>query len=354
MFISGSHLRGEAMSASNEIPKRNLGKTGLRVSVLGYGSAPIGDIYEVLDDKTAISAVERASELGVSLFDTAPLYGQGSAEHRVGTALRRNPPRDLVLSSKIGRLLKPAPQGRKKTTRFVGGLEFDVEHDYGYDGVMRSFEHSLLRLGLPKLDILLIHDADPWAHGPEEGPKRYKEAMDGGYRALDELRSNGVIKAIGFGTNDPAYAAKFLRDGDFDCFLMAGRYSLLEQPALAEVLPLATEKNVGVMLGGVFNSGVLATGPVDDARYNYLPAPPEVLDKVRRIQQITTAHRVPLATAALHFCLGHNQVSSLVLGAVTPEEVAANVAAIKTEVPTDLWTELKAEGLLDAAAPVPT
>jgi len=341
------------MSTSNMIPKRNLGRTGLQVSALGYGSAPIGDIYEVLDDQTAIESVEKAIELGVSLFDTAPLYGQGSAEHRIGTALRRNPPNDLVLSSKIGRLLKPAPQGRKKTSRFVGGLEFDVVHDYGYDGVMRSIEHSLLRLGLPKLDILLIHDADPWAHGPEEGPKRYKEAMDGGYKALDELRSNGIIKAIGFGTNDPTYAAKFLRDGDFDCFLMAGRYSLLEQPALAEVLPLATKKNVGVMLGGVFNSGILATGPIDDARYNYLPAPADVIEKVRRIQQVSSAHDVPLATAALHFCLGHSQVSSLVLGAVKPQEVATNVKAITTKVPTDLWAELKSEGLLDKEAPVP-
>lgn len=342
------------MPAHPTIPKRALGRTGLEVTALGYGSAPIGDIYEVLDDATAIASVEQAAELGVTLFDSAPLYGQGSAEHRVGTALRRNPPNDLVLSSKIGRLLKPAPNGRTKTSRFVGGLAFDVIHDYGYDAVMTSLEHSLLRLGLPKLDILLIHDADPWAHGPEEGPKRYKEAMDGGYRALDELRKSGVIKAIGFGTNDPTYAAKFLRDGDFDCFLMAGRYSLLEQPALAEVLPLATEKNVGIMLGGVFNSGILATGPIDGARYNYLPAPPDILDKVRRIEQVCSSHGVPLATAAMQFCLGHSQVSSLVLGAVTPEEVTANVEAMTTKIPSDLWKELKTEGLLDATAPVPT
>ncbi len=342
------------MAVAETLPRRKLGRTGLTVSALGYGSAPIGDIYEVLDDKTAIASVEAAIDAGVTLFDTAPLYGQGSAEHRVGTALRRNLPPELVLSSKIGRLLKPAPSGRTKTSRFVGGLEFDVEHNYGYDGVMRSLEHSLLRLGLPKLDILLIHDADPWAHGPENGPKRYKEAMDGGYKALDELRSSGMIKAIGFGTNDPTYAAKFLRDGDFDCFLMAGRYSLLEQPALAEVLPLAVEKNVGVMLGGVFNSGILATGPIDGARYNYLPAPQDILDKVRRIERVVTSYDISLATAAMHFCLGHSQISSLVLGAVTPQEVKANAGAIATQVPADLWQELKSEKLLDEAAPVPT
>jgi D-threo-aldose 1-dehydrogenase len=226
-------------------------------------------------------------------------------------------------------------------------------HDYSYDGAMRSLEHSLLRLGLPSLDLLLIHDADPYGHGPIEGPKRYREAMDGAYKAMDRMRSEGVLKGIGFGTNSPEYAAKFLREGDFDCFLMAGRYSLLEQPGLAEVLPLATEQNVGVMLGGVFNSGILATGPIEDARYNYTPAPEDVLDKVRRIVRVCDSHGVPLATAALHFCLGHPQVSSLVLGAVRPEEVRANVAAMKAVVPVGLWSDLKSEGLLDPAAPTP-
>ncbi len=335
------------------IAKRTLGRTGLMVSCLGFGSAPIGDIYEVLDDTTAIATAEMAAACGITLFDTAPLYGQGSAEHRVGTALRRTRPDNLVLSTKIGRLLHPAPTGRTRTTRFVGGLEFDVIHDYGYDGAMRSYEASLQRLGLPRIDILLIHDADPWAHGPEDGPKRYREAMEGAYKALDKLRAEGAVKAIGFGTNDPEYAARFLRDGDFDCFLMAGRYSLLEQPALAEVLPLAAEKNAGVLLGGVFNSGILATGPTTSATYNYTPAPPDVLDKVARIAAVCSSHGTELATAALHFCLGHPQVSSLVLGAVKPEEVTRNVAAIAADVPAALWSDLKNEGLLDPAAPVP-
>ena len=333
--------------------KRKLGKTNIEVSILGFGSAPLGDIYEYLDDEMAVTAVETAAQLGVTFFDTAPLYGQGIAEHRVGTGLRRAKLKEYILSTKIGRILKPAPHGRTKTSRFIGGLEFDIVHDYSYDGVMQSFDNSLMRLGLPKIDILLIHDADPWAHGPEEGPKKYQEAMTGAYRALDQLRSDGTIKAIGFGTNDPIYAAKFLRDGDFDCFLLAGRYSLLEQPALNEVLPLAISKNVGVILGGVFNSGVLATGAVNRSKYNYAPASENILEKARKIEAVCQSYSVPLSAAAMLFCLGHPQVSSLALGAVSPDEVASNISAIKTTIPNSLWSDLKTEGLLDASAPTP-
>ncbi len=341
------------MAGQTQLAKRKLGRTGLEVTALGFGSAPLGDIYEVLDDATAIATVEAAAAAGITLFDTAPLYGQGIAEHRIGTALRRRPAGSTVISTKVGRILSPAPGGRTKTSRFVGGLSFNVTNDYSYDAAMRSHEMSLARLGLPKVDVLLIHDADAWTHGPVEGPKRYKEAMDGAYRALEKLRSEGVIKGIGIGVNDPVYAARFLRDGDFDCMLMAGRYSLLEQPALAEVLPLASQKNVGVMLGGVFNSGILATGPIEGARYNYTPAPPEILDKVRRIEAVCRSHGVPLPTAAMHFPLGHGQVSSLALGAVNPDEVRANVAAMTAKVPSALWSDLKAEKLLDAGAPTP-
>ena len=335
------------------LPRRKLGRTGLEVTVLGFGSAPLGDIYEVLDDQTAIDTVETAAKTGVTFFDTAPLYGQGSAEHRVGTALRRRPQGSFVLSTKVGRMLSPAPAGRVRSSRYVGGLEFNVTNDYSYDAAMRSHEASLQRLGLPKVDVVLIHDADAWTHGPVEGPKRYAEAMGGAYKALEKLRSEGVIKGIGIGVNDPVYAARYLTEGDFDCFLIAGRYSLLEQPALAEVLPIAQRRNLGVILGGVFNSGILATGPIAGARYNYTPAPPEILRKVESIERVCGAHGVPLATAAMHFCLGHPAVSSLALGAVSPAEVERNVAAMSTPVPAALWADLVAEGLLDRAAPLP-
>jgi D-threo-aldose 1-dehydrogenase len=335
------------------LPTRKLGKTGLDVTVLGFGAAPLGDIYEVLDDATAIATVETAAAAGITLFDTAPLYGQGSAEHRVGTALRRRPPGSFVLSTKVGRLLTPAPTGRTKTTRYVGGLSFNVVHDYSYDAAMRSHEQSLQRLGLPKVDILLIHDADAWSHGPEEGPKRYREAMGGAYRALEKLRAEKVIKGIGIGVNDPVYAARYLREGDFDCLLLAGRYTLLEQPALREVLPIAAQKNIGVMLGGVFNSGILATGAIAGAKYNYTPAPPEVLDRVRRIERVCAGHGVSLPVAAMHFALAGPAVSSLVLGSVRPEEVQHNVAAVSAKVPAGLWADLKTAGLLDASVPTP-
>jgi D-threo-aldose 1-dehydrogenase len=335
------------------LAKRRLGRTGLDVTVLGFGSAPLGELFAKLDEDTALATVDAAARAGITHFDTAPLYGQGIAEHRLGTILRRLRAGSFTLSSKVGRMLVPAPGGRTNNLKYAGGLSFDVEHDYGYDAAMRSFEHSLMRLGLPNIDMLLIHDADAWTHGPEAGELRYREAMNGAYRALEKLRSEGVIKGIGIGLNDPVYAARYLRDGDFDCMLLAGRYSLLEQPALAEVLPLAEKKQTGVMLGGVFNSGILATGVVAGAKYNYADAPADVLAKVARIERVCAAHGVALATAAMHFCLGHPAVATLVLGAVRPDEVQRNVDAMSQKVPAELWADLKSERLLDQAAPVP-
>ena len=335
------------------LPTRKLGRTGLDVSVLGFGSAPMGDLYRMLDDATAIATAEAAIAAGVTLFDTAPLYGQGLAEHRLGTALRRSAKTTVVVQTKVGRLLVPAPNGRSTSPGYIGGHAFDVVHDYSYDATLRSIEHSLHRLGRPSIDTVLIHDADAWTHGPIEGPKRFAEAMAGAYRALDRLRGDKTIRGIGIGLNDPVYAARYLREGDFDCLLLAGRYSLLEQPALDEVLPLAAAKTIGVMLGGVFNSGILATGAVPGAKYNYADAPPAILARVRNIERVCASHRVPLPTAALHFCLGAPAVSSLVLGAVTPAEVMSNVAAFSTRVPAGLWTDLKGEGLLGADVPTP-
>lgn len=340
------------MRETGSLPRRLLGKTGLELSVLGFGSAPIGDLYAILDDETAIAAVAVAASLGITYFDTAPFYGQGLAEHRVGTALRCCGDKQIVVSTKVGRLLKPAPQGR--TTGYLGGHPFDVVHDYSYDATMRSLEHSLHRLGRASVDILYIHDADAWTHGPVEGPKRYAEAMSGSYRALDDLRRAGIVKAIGIGLNDPEYAARFLTDGDFDCMLLAGRYSLLEQPALQTVFPIATRKGVGIVLGGVFNSGILATGPVAGAKYNYADAPPDIISKVAHIAAVCARHGISLATAALQFCLGHPSVASLVLGAVRPEEVERNVASLGTTIPEDLWRELKHEKLLGDDVPTPS
>ena len=341
------------MSAPPALPTRKLGRTGLTVTALGLGCAPLGDIYERLDDQTALDTIQAAVDGGITLFDTAPFYGQGIAEHRLGTILRRQPRETYVLSTKVGRWMRPAPQGRTKTSRFVGGLEFDVMPDYTYDGIMKSFEHSLVRLGLASVDVLLVHDADAWGYGRERAEELYPIVLESGQKALEELRSAGVIKGYGLGLNDPDYAARYLRDGDFECILMAGRYSLIEQPAIAEMLPTALKKNAGVMLGGVYNSGILATGAREGAKYNYLPAPQDILDKVTKIEKVCAAHGVALPVAAIHFCLGHPAVSSVVLGAVKPEEVRHNIEAASQSVPADLWSDLKAEGLLPADVPVP-
>ncbi|GLR86324.1 aldo/keto reductase [Bradyrhizobium iriomotense] len=340
------------MTSQSQLPRRTLGRTGLQASVLGFGTAPLGDLFLRLDDQTAIAAAERAFELGVNLLDTSPLYGYGLSEHRCGTALRRVAREDVVLCTKVGRWMDAfhAPENR---SGFVGGQPHKAVVDYSYDGTMRSVEQSLLRLGTDRIDLLLIHDVDVWTHGAAAIEDRFREAMSGAYVALDKLRSEGVVAGIGIGVNEADMCVRFAKAGTFDVMLLAGRYSLLEQPALKEFLPLAVQQGIAVLLGGVFNSGILATGAVKGAKYNYQDAPPEILAKVAEIQRVCEAHRVALPTAAVHFALGHQAVASVVLGAHSPEEVERNVAALTTKVPGALWADLKAARLLDADAPVP-
>jgi len=339
------------MIARSKMPRRLLGRTGLEVSILGFGSAPLGDLYQKLDDASAIAAVERALSLGINLVDTSPLYGRGLAEHRCGTAIRRVPRDQVVLCTKVGRWMDPF-HGPGDGSRYFGGQPHRAMVDYSYDGTMRSVEQSLLRLGTDRLDLLLIHDVDIWTHGVAAIEDRFREAMNGAYVALDRLRNEGVVAGIGVGVNEAEMCVRFAQAGSFDTMLLAGRYSLLEQPALAQFLPLAQAQGIAVLLGGVFNSGILATGAVAGAKYNYQNAPPEILAKVARIERVCAAHGVALPTAALHFALGHPAVASLVLGAQTPQEVEANVAGLSRAVPAALWTDLKAEHLLDAEAPV--
>jgi D-threo-aldose 1-dehydrogenase len=341
------------MSPLSAVPHRAIGRTQLRVSVLGFGTAPLGDLYLQLDDRTAIATVERAFELGVNLLDTSPLYGHGLAEHRCGTAIRRMPRDQIVLCTKVGRWMDPL-HGAGDRSGFVGGQPHRAVVDYSYDGTMRSVEQSLLRLGTDRIDLLLIHDVDIWTHGAAAIEDRFREAMAGAYVALDRLRSAGVVSGIGVGVNEAEMCVRFAQAGSFDVMLLAGRYSLLEQPALTEFLPLALERGIGVLLGGVFNSGILATGAVSGAKYNYRDAPPDILEKVARIERVCAAHGVALPTAALHFALGHRAVASVVLGGQSPQEVERNMAALSTDVPAALWADLKAEHLLDADAPVPS
>jgi D-threo-aldose 1-dehydrogenase len=319
---------------------------------LGFGAAPLGDLYSRLDDSTALAAVERALTLGINLLDTSPLYGHGLSEHRCGSVIRRVPRDQIVVCTKVGRWMDPF-HGRGNGSGYVGGQPHRAVVDYSYDGTMRSVEQSLLRLGTDRLDVLLIHDVDVWTHGAAAIEDRFREAMTGAYVALDKLRGEGVVAGIGIGVNEAEMCVRFAEAGSFDTMMLAGRYSLLEQPALEQFLPLAQRQGIGVLLGGVFNSGILATGAVAGAKYNYQDAPAGILAKVTRIERVCAAHGVALPTAALHFALGHPAVAGVVLGAQSPQEVERNVASLARAVPAALWADLKSEHLLDAQAPVP-
>jgi D-threo-aldose 1-dehydrogenase len=334
--------------------RRRLGKSRVEVPVIGFGGAPLGNLYRELPDEQARATVHAAYDAGMRLFDTAPFYGFGLSEHRLGEALRWLDRDSFVLSTKIGRLLRPEDPGKLDGGLFARVLPFRPVFDYSHDGVMRSVEDSLQRLGLHRIDVLLIHDVDVWTHGSEAARlARFREVMAGGYRAMLRLREEGVVRAIGAGINEIQACEDFARAGDFDCFLLAGRYTLLEQGALDTLLPCCAERDIALLIGGPYNTGILATGAVPGAYYNYAPAPPEIMDRVRRIEAVCARHGARLASAALQFPLGHPNVATLIPGARSPEEVEQNRATFEVAIPNDLWAELKREGLLREDAPTP-
>jgi D-threo-aldose 1-dehydrogenase len=328
----------------------------LAFSALGLGTGPLGELFTLLDEKTSIATVEQGFASGIRYFDSSPHYGNGLAESRLGAGLRHAPRDEIVVSTKIGRIMnpfvkRPEPVKGAISPGFAGGFPHAAAFDYSYDGTMRSIEHSLLRMGLDRLDIVLIHDCDVWTHGAEEAGPRFKEAMAGAYPALDKLRGEKVVKAIGFGINEADTCVRFAKAGDFDVAMMAARYSLLDQSGLEEFLPLAQEKNMGVMLAGVFNSGILATGSRPDAKFNYAAAPAPIVEKVKKIEEVCRAHNTTIRQAAIQFAMAHPAVVSVVLGAVAPDEVKANVHDASVSIPKGLWSDLKSAGLLDPAAP---
>jgi len=333
--------------------RRRVGTTRLEITALGFGGAPLGNLYAPISDATALDTVNAAYAAGIRYFDTAPYYGHGLSEHRLGQALRTRSRDAYVLSTKIGRLLVPEDPARVETGQFPGALPFRPVFDYSYDGVMRSVADSLQRLGLHRIDVALIHDVDVWTHQTrEDTDRRFAEVMEGGYGALVKLREEGTVSAIGCGLNEWQACERFARAGDFDCFLLAGRYTLLDQSSLDSFLPLCEERSISVIIGGPYNTGILATGAVPGAYFDYQPAPPAILDRVRRIEEVCRRHGVQLATAALRFPLGHPRVAAVIPGARNPDEVRRNVAIFEASVPTALWEELKEEGLLRADAPV--
>lgn len=307
-------------------PTRQVGRTALRVSILGLGTAPLHRAA----DADAIATVERALAEGVTFFDTAPLYGAGRSETLLGAALRGVPRDSYVLATKVGRTLPP--------------VDGSPPFDYSRDAVLRTIEGSLARLRTDRIDILHIHDPDD----------HREAALDTAFPVLAELRSQGVIGAIGSGMNQWQMLAHFARSADFDCFLLAGRYTLLEQTALDEFLPLCAARGISIFTGGVYNSGILALGPDHpDATYNYLPAPPEIADRARRIAAVCADHGVPLQVAAANFPLGHPAITALLIGGESAAQFAGTAAALRAPVPAALWADLRAAGLLRPDAPVP-
>jgi len=332
-----------------------VGNGGLTFTELGFGTAPLGNLYRAISDDDAHAVLTRAWDLGVRYFDTAPLYGLGLAETRLNRFLRGKPRGDYVLSTKIGRLLRRCEPGEERTG---AGKFFDVPtrrevYDYSYDGVMRSLEFSLERLGVDSIDVLYAHDLDIFTHGSEAARNaRLEELMAGGYKALLSLRDQGVIKAFGAGVNEWQACQWLTERGDFDLFLLAGRYTLLEQEALETFLPLASQRGIGIIIGGPYNSGILATGPKPGAFYNYDVAPQPILDRVARIEAVCKRHTTRMVDAAFQFPLRHPAVVSVIPGGQGVAEMEANAVAAFAEIPPALWADLKTEGLMREDAPV--
>lgn len=328
------------------------GRTDLEVTAFGFGTAPIGNIFREIDEETSDGMIQSAWDAGVRYYDTAPMYGHGLAELRTGHSLRWKNRDDFVLSSKVGRVLKPARKQDIDYAPWTNAGRFTLNFDYSYDGTMRSFEDSLQRLNLEHMDIVFIHDIDVFTRGAEQ-PEVFKQAMEGAWKALSDLRDQGVVKAIGVGVNEWEVCQTALEQRDFDCFLLAGRYTLLEQDSLDTFLPLCEQRGAAVVVGGGFNSGILATGAVEGAKYNYAPAPAEIMDRVRKIEAVCAEHDVPLPAAALQFVVAHPAIPSFIAGTRTVEQLQKNLAWFSHPIPAEFWADLKAKGLLREDAPTP-
>ncbi len=331
------------------------GNGGLSFTKLGFGTAPLGNLYRAISDDEAHAILELAWEGGVRYFDTAPLYGFGLSETRLNRFLRGKPRDEYVLSTKIGRLLKTTtPNSRDGIGKWFDVPSRNEVYDYGYDATMRSLDFSLERLGVDHVDVLFAHDLDVANHGSWEVLEdKLSELMAGGYRALMRMRDQGVIKAFGAGVNEWEPCHWLAERGDFDLFLLAGRYTLLEQESLDSFMPLCEARGIGVVIGGPYNSGILATGPHKGAFYNYDPAPPEILKRVGRIETVCKAHGVRMVDAAFQFPLHHPSVVSVIPGGQGVAEMKSNLAAARTDIPANLWEALKAEGLMRPDAPTP-
>lgn len=337
------------------LARRKLGKTNVHLTQLGLGGAGLGDLFEIIDDGVANATLQAAWDAGIRYYDTSPWYGRGQSEHRYGRALYRKPRGEFVLSTKIGRLFRPARDEATFDQGFWrGGLKFPHTFDYSYAATMRSFEDSLQRLGMPRIDLLLIHDLDFRHHDTDARVTAYlTEAHNGAFRALSDLKTAGLIGGIGAGINERGMMNRMLDLMDLDFFLVAMPYTLLDQDVLDDEFPRCAAAGVGFVIGATFASGILATGARQGALYSYSTAPQPVLDRVAAMEKVCARHAVPLAAAALQFPLGHPSVAAVIPGALEPAHVTRNVAAFRHDIPADFWAELKHEGLIRKDAPVP-
>jgi D-threo-aldose 1-dehydrogenase len=334
--------------------RRRLGTTQVTVTRLALGGAPIGGLFSAVDDRDAATTIQRAWDLGIRYFDTAPLYGYGNSERRMGRVLREQPRDEFTLSTKVGRLIRPEaaiPPGSDVDRQLLDGREnafyagtgaVRPVFDFSGDGVRRSIEESLERLGLDRIDIAYIHDPDD----------HWEAAIGGAYPALAQLKDEGVVRSIGAGMNQSAMLSRFAREGDFDVFMLAGRYTLLDQEALVDLLPLCAERGIAVTIGGVMNSGILAD-PRPGSHFDYAPASDALVARARRLAEVCARHDVPLKAAAVQFPLAHPAVASIVAGVRRVDHLDEYPALFQHPIPTDLWDELRTQRLLPADAPTP-
>ncbi len=312
---------------------RRVGDTALEVTEISFGGTAIGGLYRACPREAAMETLERAWNAGLRYFDTAPFYGAGLSERRTGDFLRDKPRSSYVLSTKVGRLLRPVPDDQVPDHGYVEPLPFAVDYDYSYDGIMRSFEFSLARLGLNHVDILFVHDIGAYTHGAEANRAYLRQFMDTGLKALEELRSSGAISAYGLGVNEVQICLDVLSRAPLDCILLAGRYSLLDRSAEAELLPLCRSRNTSLVIGGVFNSGILATGPVAGANFDYGPASDDILARVGAMEEIARQGGYPLAATALQFPLHEPAVATVLIGTAKPASVSRNVDLCSAGIP---------------------
>ena len=321
--------------------RRQIGRTALEVTEISFGGAALGGLYRACPRDQAMETLQAAWDSDIRYFDVAPWYGLGLAERRFGDFLRDHSEKDYVLSTKVGRLLRPVPTGTVPDYSYVDPLSFDADYDYSYDGIMRSVEFSYARLGLNKIDILYVHDIGAYTHGKAGNAHHLGQLLGSGLKALEELKSSGAISAYGLGVNEIPVCLDVMREADIDCILLAGRYTLLDRSAVADLLPLCEKNNTSLIIGGVFNSGILATGPVAGSMFDYMPATDAVLSKVAAMEEVARSHDLPLAKPALQFPLSNPIVASVLIGTAKASSLTRNMELFEPKLPQSLYAEFE-------------